>query len=718
MEACTPLELLHLHRRSPSIRSHLPCFHNAFEHETLNITHSSMSGTCIVCLGDLGDGTSDPHDISTPSAKSPVQGDDAEAVTTTSKSEPANEDKNDTELIAHLKPCGHNLHNDCLTPWVERANSCPICRARFYTVELSKKVGGTSYPSLLEDTTETNQENAGDVISTYTVEDRSQVAEFDPSMFLEEVDDLDDTEPCQICEEDDNEDVLMYCDHCNKLYHSYCVGLQEVPVGHWFCDNCRAQRDVDPRHPCPPRGARNRPRPSHRRTRGQQRRFRSQDQATDAGWTRVWQSVWDRINLDLDFPDDEAVAATAIRRHRQRNDADRRENDAWQVRRRIAELQGGGDSRFRDTEATLLDHQHASAAQAARGLAARTRHHPGTPEQETAEDRLAWEACDQARQEGVNAENSPRPNRRKRKSTTTSPAEPQIDDLERLPKRPRTNRRHDAEEASDSATSTRPRRHVPRRLSPSARPIVADNNVSGPSFLQSLLKEVEDSLAPNNPRAGFYRQSPLNAPSPVSEHQSPRPSSPALSPSPSNHSSPRAMSATPPPTYSRPNSPTGLSSSIQPIFSSSEFSPIRPSPEPAGVVVNGHSSRLPVGVDLVARLTHHSSPPPSRTRSNESSPTRQRLSFNAKSDVQKMVSTALKPYYRRKTISKEEYTAINRDVSRKLYEQIGDFEALGIEGRARWEKIAVDEVDGVVASLKNPSSVEQIPGVEMVKVSS
>jgi Ring finger domain len=108
-----------------------------------------MSGTCIVCLGDLGDGFSDSLGVSTPSAKSPPHDNDGDPVTTPTNPESANEDTNQTELIAHLKPCGHNLHNDCLTPWVERANSCPICRARFYTVELSRKVGGTKWHSFL-----------------------------------------------------------------------------------------------------------------------------------------------------------------------------------------------------------------------------------------------------------------------------------------------------------------------------------------------------------------------------------------------------------------------------------------------------------------------------------------------------------------------------------------------------------------------------------------
>jgi hypothetical protein len=83
-----------------------------------------------------------------------------------------------------------------------------------------------------------------------------------------------------------------------------------------------------------------------------------------------------------------------------------------------------------------------------------------------------------------------------------------------------------------------------------------------------------------------------------------------------------------------------------------------------------------------------------------------------------MVSSALKPYYQKKTISKEEYTMVNRDISRKLYDKIGDFEALGVEGRAKWEKVAGDEVDRAVATLKDSSQADEIVGVEMVKVAS
>jgi hypothetical protein len=76
------------------------------------------------------------------------------------------------------------------------------------------------------------------------------------------------------------------------------------------------------------------------------------------------------------------------------------------------------------------------------------------------------------------------------------------------------------------------------------------------------------------------------------------------------------------------------------------------------------------------------------------------MSLSAKSDVQKLVSAALKPLYNDNTISKDEYTNINRDVSRMLYDKIGDFDTLLGEDKAHWEKIAGDEVKKAVSSLK------------------
>jgi hypothetical protein len=527
-------------------------------------------------------------------------------------------------------------------------------------------------------------------------------------MFLEVPDEDFEAQTCQVCEEDDNEDVLMYCDGCQKLWHTYCVDLQEVPYGHWFCDHCRVQRESNPRAFQAQGSNRGGYRPSNRRTRGQQRRNRTHHQANDSSWTQVWQSVWDRIHLDLDFPyDDEESAATYMRRHRQRNETNRREQNAWQRRMEVAELHGAG-GRFRETESTLLDHRSSQSFPARPSVP-----QPETATEESTEELIAWNAYDQA----IAAESSTPPSRKKkRKSETASPIESEATPSGRPVKRARPSRPQAPTEVSTSTASTR--RPPSPRPSPQPRRPQQTNTVSGPSFLQSLLKEVEDSSVPNQ-GGRPYRPSPLAGQSPPAEQHSPQPSSPALSPLPSNHSSPRAMSATPPPShaYSRPSSPTGLSSSIQPVYPATEGS-LQISPEVQHVhsevrvpATNGLKSRVPVKLvqptpmGRIPRALQNTSPPPSRPRSNEASPSRATLSFNAKSDVQKMVSAALKPFYNEQIISRDEYTNVNRDTCHKLYDKIGDFEALDVEGKARWEKVAGEEVTKAVGALKGTAIV-------------
>lgn len=100
-----------------------------------------MSETCIVCLGDLGENANDlPHSDAV-AIDSEAAGPEARPGTLKS---PLSHHNPEADMIAHLLPCGHDLHNDCLKPWVERANSCPICRQAFNQVDLSVKVGGKS----------------------------------------------------------------------------------------------------------------------------------------------------------------------------------------------------------------------------------------------------------------------------------------------------------------------------------------------------------------------------------------------------------------------------------------------------------------------------------------------------------------------------------------------------------------------------------------------
>lgn len=101
--------------------------------------------TCIVCLSDLSvidadDALSKPIAPSTVLAdsESPLKVHDSVATSKT----PLPPSTDAAELVAQLLPCEHFLHDECLKPWVERANSCPICRRTFNMVQLSASLGG------------------------------------------------------------------------------------------------------------------------------------------------------------------------------------------------------------------------------------------------------------------------------------------------------------------------------------------------------------------------------------------------------------------------------------------------------------------------------------------------------------------------------------------------------------------------------------------------
>ncbi|KAI0979377.1 hypothetical protein GJ496_005777 [Pomphorhynchus laevis] len=43
---------------------------------------------------------------------------------------------------------------------------------------------------------------------------------------------------CSKCNQLSDEDMIMFCDRCDRGYHVYCVGLIEIPKGSWICDPC------------------------------------------------------------------------------------------------------------------------------------------------------------------------------------------------------------------------------------------------------------------------------------------------------------------------------------------------------------------------------------------------------------------------------------------------------------------------------------------------
>ena len=524
----------------------------------------------------------------------------------------------------------------------------------------------------------------GTVHSSYPVEDRVQVPDIDPSMLIDYVDDdFADSQPCPVCGESDNEDLLLLCDNCEAPTHTYCAGLDAVPSGPWYCSRCETQGAVWSSSDSPSRSSRPQDRRG-RRTRAQLRRLQSRNQMNSLHWARVWQSVWDNLNLDLDFPFDDDRAAQRALQQQRRDEANQREFRAWQRRFEVAEHQGGSH-RFRDTAALLdIDAPRPSRPRAPR---------EPTPEPESLEEMRAWNAFERARE----IENDPSA-ARKRKEPTMSPS-PEPSEPERKLKRPRTRRPQElAALASQNGESS-------RTASAQASNRINAEGSNEPSFLQSLLKEVEHSSTPN----GTNSYGP-SAQTSNTDHATPGPSSPSISPASSSHSSPRLSSVSPPPySRNRPISPVRLSSPVGP--SSPPFSPdVSPShsnnndpPEarPAQADAGRSRSRIPrAAIGLVT------------ARSFDNSPSRKGPSLSVKSDIQKLVGKALKPYYRRDYVSKEEYTDINRNISRMLYDRMKDAETLEEDAKASLATTAKEEVQKAITSLRERKQKDGTGAVE------
>lgn len=81
--------------------------------------------------------------------------------------------------------------------------------------------------------------------------------------------------------------------------------------------------------------------------------------------------------------------------------------------------------------------------------------------------------------------------------------------------------------------------------------------------------------------------------------------------------------------------------------------------------------------------------------------------MGVKSDIQRLVGKALKPYYRRDYVSKDEYTDINRSISRMLYERAGDSETLEDDAKTDLATVAKEEVQKAISSLRKQKQKDE-----------
>lgn len=545
---------------------------------------------------------------------------------------------------------------------------------------------------------------AGTAISVYDVEDKKQVAEFDFQQWLGEnvEEEQEQTHPCPICNSAEREDVLLLCDSCDAAYHTHCIGLEGIPDGDWYCMECRhlfqltdepETLDEESRAARPQHVSRPNPRDRrgfHVRTRARLRRARRQ--ARNVEWQGAWGQFagrfYDLSDVDLDNFDDEDEELEQFRRFQQ---LDRRELQRWQQRLNIAHRLGAQDAFANNIPPQITEHLE-----------------PVQPIEETRDERRAWGALERVRE----AEDSvPATRKRKIRSVTASPAEP-VQEPERKLKRPRTRRLPTQQgEASAPVSVSSPvtagpstgwPNGAPAAGAPAARNGVTgrdDNEPNEPALVSSLLKELEP-YAHSEDEPGLPSASGRRIP--------PGASSPVLSPSPSNLSSPRAMSMTPPPmlpTNGRPSSPTlSLSTHIEPRYPPANYSPNRnrngsgSGSGSDGSDSEGRSKRKERR-SLELRQPRPRRPQPIASRAEDSSPTRATMTQEEKKNINDIVKTALRPHWRAQKLTPEQYATINRDISRKLYEEVRDASSLDEDTRRSWETRASQEVAQAVAGL-------------------
>lgn len=617
-----------------------------------------MAEQCIVCLTDLELSTDALAAL--PVAESGSDDSVAGLKSPSSSSSNRNSDK-PLRLIACLIPCKHHLHNDCLAPWVERANSCPICRTSFNHVELYEKIGGS-------------------LSSSYEVANRVQAADVDPSEFPaalenEEVESEYDEDllQCSQCHGIGDQAELRVCGSCEQSFHTYCVDAPDpVMYEDWLCDICSLSEINVLSRPAADSTAdtyrRGRPpyalpeNPSRRFGRGQRPpRIRDRNSA----WAEAWQVVWDRLSFELDHPEAVEVPSTSHPRSLQRYARYQREFREWQRRFEVAQRQGGSASRFRESKPILLS----------------------TPE--TREEQQAWKDLEVAR----DLDRRTATGGRKRKSPSGSPNEPQADDeAGRKFKRPMTRRAQELDPSGDQTpASTTGSRRSPRLGVAGGVNGRTDGNRRAPSFLRSLLTEVEiASPAEVNGRP----QGTLAATSTsVDGHGSRQASSsPASSPRPP----PNAGLS---PQSSRPGSPLLLRSTVEPVYPAPSTSPTRgPNPsKPHSVPRRGTGS----GEERrSSESTARSKDGRSMSPRSRGSASKRDMSPSAKTDISRLVKLALRPFHKNGSLSYDDYTSINRNVSRKLYYLVGATDHLDTAAKERWEKVAVAEVGQAVHALR------------------
>ncbi|KAK2070136.1 hypothetical protein P8C59_004660 [Phyllachora maydis] len=84
----------------------------------------------------------------------------------------------------------------------------------------------------------------------------------------------------------------------------------------------------------------------------------------------------------------------------------------------------------------------------------------------------------------------------------------------------------------------------------------------------------------------------------------------------------------------------------------------------------------------------------------DAAPSKSLLPREVKESINRFVRDALRPHWTSQSLTTEQYADINRNVSRKLYEDVTDAASIDDDTKRAWERLAIQEVDRAVSDMK------------------
>eukprot|EP01016_Furgasonia_blochmanni_P043882 TRINITY_DN602_c0_g1_i1.p1 TRINITY_DN602_c0_g1~~TRINITY_DN602_c0_g1_i1.p1 ORF type:complete len:853 (-),score=134.63 TRINITY_DN602_c0_g1_i1:176-2653(-) len=112
--------------------------------------------------------------------------------------------------------CNHRFCFSCIKDWSDVTNLCPLCKVEFREI--------------------VKTDHANNQLDKIEVEAKKMILDDEDVSYYDEADDQ-----CYICEQDNNEYLMLVCDRCNfYCCHTYCLTppMDTIPDEEWYCDYC------------------------------------------------------------------------------------------------------------------------------------------------------------------------------------------------------------------------------------------------------------------------------------------------------------------------------------------------------------------------------------------------------------------------------------------------------------------------------------------------